>query len=332
MSAPEPYWSDGQVSLLLGDALEVLRQMPATAVDCCVTSPPYYGLRDYGTEGQIGQEDSPGAYVERLREVFAEVYRILADDGTLWLNIGDSYYSGRGNPGPNAADPKQPARRGWVRPVDRPGQDWAKPKNLLGIPWRVALALQADGWTWRNVIPWHKPNAMPTNVDDRLSNKWEPLLLLTKSRRYHFDLDPIREPHLPQSVARASRNRFTPDRSQNGIGSPNTQNPKQSCHPAGANPGDFWEIAHDPFDEWWEIMTVPYPEAHFATFPVQLPVRCIRTTRPGATVLDPFSGAGTTGEACRRLDRRYVGIDLNPAYHDLAVKRYAQATLFGGAA
>ena len=332
-----PYWQDENCSLYLGDALAVLREMPAASADSCVTSPPYYGLRDYGTEGQIGMEDSPDVYVERLREVFAEVHRVLADDGTLWLNVGDSYYSGRGNPGPNAADPKQPARRGWVRPVDRPGQDWAKPKNLLGIPWRVAFALQQDGWTWRNVIPWHKPNAMPTNVDDRLSNKWEPLLLMTKARRYHFDLDPIRVPHTMRPQRRPN------GRPEDRI--PRLGQPRQRWstaardevgvdgHPLGANPGDFWVIEHDPFDEWWDIITMPYPEAHFAVFPVQLPVRCIKAgCKPGGTVLDVFSGAGTTGEACRRLGRRYAGIDLNPAYHDLAVKRYAQGVLDFGEA
>jgi DNA modification methylase len=324
---PVPYWSDDQVSLYLGDALAVLREMPDASADCCVTSPPYYGLRDYGTEGQIGLEASPAEYVERLREVFAEVYRVLADDGTLWLNIGDSYYSGRGNPGPNAADCKQPARRGWVRPVDRPSQDWGTPKSLLGIPWRVAFALQDDGWTWRNVIPWHKPNAMPANVSDRLSNKWEPMLLFSKSRRYQFDLDAISEPlacpntrgHVFGGANKGQHGGMGATERTRGHG---TYTPKDS-----RNPGDFWEIGHDPFDEWWSITTTPFPGAHFAVFPVNLPIRCIRTTRPGATVLDPFSGAGTTGEACRRLGRRYVGIDLNPAYHDLAVKRYAQGVM-----
>lgn len=324
-----PYWQDEQVTLWLGDALQVLCEMPRGSVNCCVTSPPYYGLRDYGTQGQIGLEDSPAEYVERLREVFAEVRRVLADDGTLWLNIGDSYSAGGqgGNRGGHLTGGTH---------LDRvPGPTRVAgmaPKNLLGIPWRVAFALQDDGWTWRNVIPWHKPNAMPASVLDRLSNKWEPVLLMTKSRRYHFDLDPIREPHSEVSLARTRWNRFAADRSQVGVGSANTLNPRQTCHPDGANPGDFWEIESDPFDEWWEIMTSPYPEAHFATFPVQLPVRCIKTTRPGATVLDPFSGSGTTGEACRRLGRKYIGIDLNRAYHDLAIKRYAQGVIDFGEA
>ena len=356
MSAP--YWTDGTCTLLLGDALDVLRGLPDGSADCVVTSPPYYGLRDYGTEGQIGLEASPAEYVERLRGVFAEVRRVLADDGTLWLIIGDSYYSGKGSP--TQPDAKNEGRRGWVRPVDKCGQDWAKPKDLLGIPWRVASALQDDGWYWRNVIPWHKPNAMPENVTDRLSNRWEPILLLSKSRRYHFDLDALREPLLHPdaldqeivfggrnggegkvgaSARRGGLNRSVYGRSGNippGKDRPKNGGPgphHDSAHERGRNPGDFWEIEFDQFDEWWSIATTPYPAAHFAVYPVQLPIRCIRTTRPGATILDPFSGSGTTGEACRRLGRTYVGIDLNPAYHDLAIRRYAQGVMdFGEAA
>ncbi|MBN7321043.1 site-specific DNA-methyltransferase [Mycobacteroides abscessus subsp. massiliense] len=191
MSAP--YYQDDSVTLHHGDALDVAKTLPNGAVDCIVTSPPYFGLRDYGEPGQYGLEDSPVEYVENMRALFSELRRVLADDGTLWLNLGDSYYSGRGNPGPNSADAKQSARRGWTRAVDRPGQRWAKPKDLLGIPWRVAFALQDDGWILRNDIVWAKPNTMPESVTDRLSSKHEYVFLLTKSRRYFFDLDAIRE-------------------------------------------------------------------------------------------------------------------------------------------
>jgi site-specific DNA-methyltransferase (cytosine-N4-specific) len=314
-----PYWSDGICTLLAGDALEVLRGMPAAAADCCVTSPPYYGLRDYGTEGQIGLEDSPAAYVERLREVFAEVRRVLADDGTLWLNIGDSYavrwgsVRGRGRKGLGDDD----IDRSRTGPISHEVRE----KNLMGIPWRTAFALQDDGWVWRNVIVWHKPNATPESAKDRMSTKWEPMLLFSKSRRYHFNLSAISEPPV------------APGRSHG----PNALRGRNLSHPRSAtgayvpadecNPGDCWEILPDPFDEWWTVAVAPYPEAHFATFPVRLPMRCISTTRPGATVLDPFSGSGTTGEACRRLGRKYTGIDLNPAYHDLAIRRYAQGVI-----
>lgn len=337
-----PYWTDGTCTLLLGDALSVLREMPDGSAGCCVTSPPYYGLRDYGTEGQIGLEDSPAAYVERLREVFAEVRRVLAEDGTLWLNIGDSYYSGKGSP--TQPDGKNQGRRGWVRPVDRCGQDWGSPKSLLGVPWRLAFALQDDGWLIRNDIVWHKPNAMPESVTDRLSTRWEHLFLLAKSRRYYFDLDAIREPlAYPEALERgivfggrnggegkvgASAPRGGANRSVYGRPAdvpPGQRGPKnggrgphhKSVHEAGRNPGDVWALS-----------TRQYPEAHFAVFPPELPLRAIKAgSRPGGTVLDPFSGSGTTGEACRLLGRKYTGIDLKSAYHDLAIKRYAQGVL-----
>lgn len=308
------YYEDDTVTLLLGDALEMLRSLPDGSTDCIVTSPPYYGLRDYGVPGQLGLEETPAAYVDTMRAVFAEARRVLVDDGTLWLNLGDSYYSGRGNPGPNSADGKNPARRGWVRPVDRPGQDWGTPKSLLGIPWRAAFALQDDGWILRNEIVWHKPNAMPESVRDRLSNRHEHLFLLTKSPKYWFDLDAIREPHTaPDRVAgaRAFRARNV-NHHRTGTGTYSGPNAR------GRNPGDVWSVA-----------TRPYPAAHFAVFPIDLPLRCIKAgCKPGGTVLDPFSGSGTTGAAARQLDRRYVGIDLNPEYHDLAVQRFSQTALF----
>lgn len=188
-----PYYQDESVSLHHGDALDVAKALPAGGADCIVTSPPYFGLRDYGEPGQYGLEDSPVQYVENMRALFAELRRVLADDGTLWLNLGDSYYSGRGNPGPNADDRKSVARRGWVRAVDRPGQTWAKPKDLLGIPWSVAFALRDDGWYLRNDNIWNKPNPMPESVNDRFSSKHEYVFMLTKSRRYWFDLDAVRE-------------------------------------------------------------------------------------------------------------------------------------------
>lgn len=318
-----PYYQDNTLTLLLGDAVEQLRTLPAGRVACVVTSPPYFGLRDYeGNPNQIGAEASPTEYVAALGRVFAEVHRVLADDGTLWLNLGDSYYSGRGNPGPNSADQKQPARRGWVRPVDRPGQDWAKPKDLLGIPWRAAFALQDAGWYLRNAIVWNKPNAMPESVQDRLAGRYEMLFMLTKSRRYWFDLDSIREPYSPnkpwgintsnkpgEATARVRGHRA--DQHQTGLAGPRTE------HPIGRNPGDVWAIP-----------TAKLAEAHFAAFPVDLPRRCIAAgCRPGGTVLDPFSGAGTTALAAQQLGRRAVGIDINAAYHDIALRRLSDAPL-----
>ncbi|HEY0888923.1 MAG TPA: site-specific DNA-methyltransferase [Nocardioides sp.] len=325
----KPYYSDDLVTLYHGDSLTVLRELPDASVDCCVTSPPYFGLRDYGEEGQYGLESSPAEYVETMRALFAEVRRVLTDDGTLWLNIGDSYYSGRGNPGPNAADEKQPARRGWIRPVDRPGQSWAKPKDLLGIPWRVAFALQDDGWTLRNDIIWAKPNAMPESVSDRLATRHEHLFLLTKGRRYWFDLDPIREPHSDVSVRRAQPHRADPGRTYRegdpyeGVGGAQTLRLDQMNHPLGRNPGDVWSIP-----------TQPFPGAHFAVMPQALAERCILGgCKPGGVVLDPFSGSGTTGLAAAKHGRKYVGIDLNADYLDLSLRtRLAQPGLDFGEA
>lgn len=310
------YYADEQVTLLLGDALEQLRGLPDGSADCIVTSPPYYGLRDYGAESQYGLEESPAAYVDTLRGLFAEARRVLADDGTLWLNLGDSYTGGGGG---NYGSGKSVRSQGGQHLTNvRNRRDASQngglpPKNLLGIPWRTAFALQDDGWIVRNEIVWHKPNAMPESVRDRLSNRHEHLFLLTKSPRYWFDLDAVREPHAAperKAGARAFRARdLNHQRTATGTYSgPDAR---------GRNPGDVWTVA-----------TRPYPAAHFAVFPIDLPLRCIKAgCRPGGTVLDPFSGSGTTGSAARQLGRRYVGIDLNPEYHDLAKARFAQGVL-----
>lgn len=309
-----PYYADDQVTLHHGDALEVLRTLPAGSVDCCVTSPPYYGLRDYGEPGQYGLEASPAAYVETMRAVFAEVRRVLAADGTLWLNLGDSYYSGKGSP--TQPDAKNEARRPPARILDRPGADWARPKSLLGMPWRVAFALQDEGWILRNAVVWDKPNAMPESVTDRLSTTYELVFLLARSPRYWFDLDGIREPHPPQALASADRR----SRSRVAYHAPG-QSPHSSVRPnheAGANPGDVWTIP-----------TQPFAGAHFAVFAPQLVTRCIVAgCKPGGTVLDPFCGSGTTGMVAQQHGRRFVGIDLSRDYLDLALRtRLAQTAI-----
>lgn len=319
----DPYYQDDQIQLYHGQALDVARGFADGSVDCIVTSPPYYGLRDYGEEGQYGLEDSPVEYVENLRALFADLRRVLADDGTLWLNLGDSYYSGRGNPGPNSADKKQSARRGWVRPQDRCGVQWASPKNLLGIPWRVAFALQEDGWILRNDIVWAKPNGMPESVTDRLASKHEYLFMFSKAQRYWFNLDAIREPHSEASVARLASGpvaiaRRTPGEMRDAniygaaAGTNLTPNGKRhnNGHAGGKNPGDVWTLP-----------TQPFPGAHFAVMPVALAQRCIVAgCKPGGTVLDPFSGSGTTGLAAQRTGRKYIGIDLNSEYLDLSLR------------
>lgn len=265
-----------RVTLWHGQALDVLRGMKDASVDCVVTSPPYFGLRDYAVDGQIGMEPTMSEYVENLRSVFAEMRRVLADDGTFWLNLGDSYSSGS-RTYYDTSSGKTAGRVGHARPTSGlPG------KNLLGIPWRVALALQEDGWILRNDVIWSKPNAMPFSGKDRLASRYEHVFLFTKSSGYHFDLDAIRIPHT----------------------SPQTSNP------LGKNPGDVWTIS-----------TKPFPEAHFATYPPELPLVCVRAgCKPNGVVLDPFSGAGTTGLAALEEGHRYVGIDLSAEYLDLSLR------------
>lgn len=300
-------------TLYTGDTLATLAGMPSGSVDCIVTSPPYFGLRDYGVPGQLGLEPTPSEYVEQLRKVFTEARRVLADDGTLWLNLGDTYYSGKGNPGPNSADRKQSARRGLIRSVDKPGVEWAKPKNMLGIPWRVAFALQDDGWILRNDIIWEKPNAMPQSVRDRLSGRYEHVFLLSKGQKYHFDLDAIRVDYVSvqtgkaASFSRDTKDHVIPNQSEKQH---RASRPDESVYGKGKNPGDIWRIN-----------TRGFPEAHFATFPVELPERCILAGCPeDGVVLDPFSGSATTGLAALRNGRRYVGIEINPEYNDLALR------------
>ncbi|GGQ81108.1 DNA-methyltransferase [Streptomyces flaveolus] len=315
MSNPTEYYTDDTVTLLLGDSLEVLRTLPDGAVNCIVTSPPYYGLRDYGTDGQYGLEASPAEYVETMRALFAEARRVLADDGTLWLNLGDSYVCS-----PKGSESKTSGLVGRSNHLTTPAGSGGKnggglaAKQLLGIPWRTAFAMQDDGWILRNEIIWHKPNAMPESVRDRLSTRHEHLFMFSKSPRYWFDLDAIREPHTaPERKAGAGAFRAR-DHNHKRTATSTYTGPDAR----GRNPGDVWCVA-----------TRPYPAAHFAVFPIDLPLRCIKAgCKPGGTVLDPFSGSGTTGAAARQLDRRYIGVDLNPAYHELARERFAQGAFF----
>lgn len=337
----EPYFADESIQLWHGDALEVLQGMPDGSVDCCVTSPPYFGLRDYGVEGQYGLEASPAEYVATMARLFSEVRRVLADDGTLWLNLGDSYSAAtKGTGGTEKSGLLRDGRRETVRVAGaqralaaqttgvRSYEMDRAPKNLLGMPWRVAFALQDDGWTLRNAVVWHKSNAMPESVADRLSSRYEQVFLLSKSRRYWFDLGPIREPHTEVSIARAQPHRAAPGKSRReGLGIPpgspaHTARLDQTLHDGGRNPGDVWTIP-----------TSPFPGAHFACMPLTLAERCVQAgCKPNGTVLDPFSGSGTTGLAAARNGRRYVGIDLNAEYLDLSLRtRLAQSALIEGA-
>jgi DNA modification methylase len=312
-------------TLYVGDARAVLAGMRSESANCIVTSPPYWGKRDYGVAGQYGHEDSPGAYVATMRDVFREARRVLADDGTCWLNLGDSYSaSGGGATGTHA----------YLGEHITTHRATGHAKNLLGLPWRVAFALQDDGWILRNAVIWHKPNAMPESVRDRLNCRHELLFLLVKQPAYWFDLDPIRVPHAA-STRHGQRERRTRPPGHAGC---RTRPPKygpgtrevtaarrygssrhdpcnRRAHPNGRNPGDVWSIP-----------TRPYNGPHFAAYPIDLPLRCISAgCKPGGTVLDPFTGSGTTGLAAIQLDRRFNGIDLSPEFARLAAARLAQA-------
>ena len=340
--------------ILQGDVIEKLKELDDCSVQCCVTSPPYWGLRDYGTasweggdvncdhtismptkwndpkrgtnytrpevagrggdasachlcgakriDSQLGLEETPEEYVENMVEVFREVKRVLKDDGTVWLNLGDSY-NGSGKAGNKDSEyfKKHTEFGKPAKNKDKIGKptkvDGLKPKDLVGIPWRVAFALQSDGWYLRQDIIWHKPNPMPESVTDRCTKSHEYIFLLTKSAKYFYDADGIGEKTLTQ------------DNSNNGLKTNNYEKRNKRSV--------------------WTINTKPYKEAHFAVFPPKIPELCIKAgTSEGDTVLDPFFGSGTTGWIAQRLGRKWIGIELNPEYVKIAEKRFQQQELF----
>lgn len=274
-----------------------LPKLPEKSVQCCVTSPPYYGLRDYGHGDQLGLEETPELYVEKMVQVFREVRRVLADDGTLWLNLGDTYNAYKANTG----DTNYAGFSG--RPEHKQGLTvkGLKPKDLIGIPWRVAFALQADGWYLRQDIIWHKPNPMPESVTDRCTKAHEYIFLLSKSPRYYYDAE---------AVAEGASNRINGGRLSEGRGA------------QGWKGKTINERMERNRRSVWTVSTQPYPEAHFAVYPPALITPCIQAgTKPGNVVLDPFFGSGTTGEVALRLGRKFVGFEINPEYIALAEKR-----------
>jgi DNA modification methylase len=289
-----------------GDSAEVLRDLPAASVQCCVTSPPYWGLRDYGDERQIGQESTPEEYVARLVEVFREVRRVLRDDGVLWLNLGDSYTSGgRDSRAPDSKDSKG-GRENESRP---PTPSGLKPKDLVGIPWMVAFALRADGWYLRSEVIWSKPNPMPESVTDRPTKAHEQVFLLTKSSRYFYDAKAIAEPtkgvglswEKRKALGEGSRRGFA----QNGISNIGTGTERNAR-------------------SVWEITPEPCALAHFATMPPELARRCILAgSRKGGIVIDPFGGAATTALMALAHGRRAILCEINPDYIALQHERLA---------
>lgn len=323
------------VSILKGDCRDILRTLPDESVQCVVTSPPYWGLRDYGVDGQLGLERSLGEHVNVMVDVFREVRRVLRSDGTLWLNYGDSYATSVN--GRSAADTKAAGNDdrtfrdkpfstiGPIHRGKRDGDRWGggnnsdatlKPKDLCGIPWRVAFALQADGWWLRQDIIWSKPNPMPESVKDRCTKAHEYIFLMSKSERYRYDGEAIREPVTDSSLARVAQNDGNPVWNGNRARS-STQNPQTI---------DITKMVREDGTRnkrsVWTVNTEGYREAHFATFPPALVEPCILAGCPkGGTVLDPFGGAGTTGMVADRLGRNSILIELNPEYAEMAERR-----------
>jgi DNA modification methylase len=329
-----PAFSTPHVTLYVGDAFAVLRELPAGAVDCVVTSPPYWGLRDYDVVGQLGLEATPEAYVASLTAVFREVHRILRPHGTLWLNLGDSYSAAaKGNDKGwdksglsarrNGQRKIQDAQRAAIAPHRNFGG--LKSKDMVGIPWRVAFALQADGWYLRSDIVWSKPNPMPESVTDRPTKSHEYVFLFAKSERYFFDQAAVREEASPASLARIAQPNFAnqkggpKDYATTGVNA--NRSMRKTIENFALNPGRNIRTV-------WEIATHPYAEAHFATFPEELPRRCILAGCPAdGVVLDPFAGSGTTLAVARDLGRRAIGIELQPSYVPLIERRCAQLAM-----
>jgi DNA modification methylase len=299
---------------LLGAAEDRLKDIQSESVDCCVTSPPYWGLRDYGNDKQVGLEKTPEEFINNLVKIFRQVKRVLKSEGTLWVNIGDCYAgSGKGgNPQYN-----KNSQNANLNPFYKSGN--IKAKDLVGIPWMLAFALRADGWYLRQDIIWNKPNPMPESVNDRCSKSHEYIFLLSKSPQYYFNSAAIKEPlknpnrDLMQSVG--------------GKKHKNIQEKGQKIH-------SFHKTRNESGEEWksesgmankksvWTVTTKPFNKAHFATFPIDLIIPCIKAGSPiGGIVLDPFMGSGTTAKAAIELQRNFIGVELNQDYINIAEER-----------
>lgn len=378
--------------IIQGDCLEVLKTLPDESVDCCITSPPYYGLRDYGTgewvggdpncphkrlskyspstitghaqeelrgnvgdaiykavcplcgavrvDKQIGLEETPEQYVQKLVDVFHEVKRVLKDDGTLWLNLGDTYNTSTYKKDENSSGHgKQGTNKGsYENVVERPHDKNCKTKDLIGIPWMTAFALRADGWYLRQDIIWHKPNPMPESVKDRCTKSHEYIFLLSKKPHYYFDYEAIQEPAVGQygdeTAIKFGGNKYGDnDDSHFQTYSGNEWKPKHKNLMYDGQAPNTMHIKRAkglPDEEYtvrnkrdvWDITTKAVKEAHFATYPEELVEPCVKAgSRVGGVVLDPFFGSGTTGKVAEQLNREYIGIDLNPEYIEIAKKR-----------
>ena len=331
--------------IITGHVLEGLRQLEDGSVNCCITSPPYFGLRDYGMPEQLGLENTPEEYVANMVAVFREVRRVLRDDGTLWLNIGDSYAGGGGGNFNNTGKTRTGCHVQNIR--NKPA--WltsagVKAKDLIGIPWMLAFALRADGWFLRQDIIWHKPNPMPESVTDRCTKSHEYLFLLTKSPKYYYDAEAIKsEAKNPADDYRRMNqqrdvNKSAPDELKNGIRVRKSGNKERKPASARGVPGDDtgkttgdvagsvpWEGTKANKRSVWTVTTKPFRDAHFATYPPELIEPCVLAGCPwGGIVLDPFFGSGTTGVVAGLHGRQYIGIELNPDYVTIAERRLQQ--------
>jgi len=307
-----------------GDCRTTMRRWKEQGIKAqtCVTSPPYYGLRDYGHEGQIGLEETPEDYIKAMVEVFRCVWEVLEDDGTLWLNIGDSYYNYRPGKGQalvqqsvansNQDLPQTCARRGNKL-------DGIKEKDLIGIPWMMAFALRADGWYLRQDIIWHKPNPMPESVQDRCTKAHEYIFLMSKSQKYYYDADAIKEESINTAEEQEAKRNKIEHKGQRDNGD-------MRHTTSGFTKTGIYEKRNKR--SVWTVTTKPYAGAHFAVFPSDLIEPCILAGAPvGGVVLDPFMGSGTTGQVAQNLGRQYMGCELNIDYKPLQNKRLAQQSL-----
>ena len=304
------------VTVLEGDSRTVLATLPEASVQCCVTSPPYFGLRDYGHNGQIGLEATTDDYVAEMVALFREVRRVLKDDGTLWLNLGDSYAgSGKGPSQSLSAEARDMTHTMHTAFVP----DGLKPKDLIGIPWRVAFALQADGWYLRQDIIWHKPNPMPESVTDRCTKAHEYVFLLSKSGSYYFDHEAVKEPSVTSPEMQVAKRNKAPHNGQRDAGMRETT-------------GGFDKVTkiYEKRNRRsvWTINTKPFKGAHFAVMPEALVEPCVLAgSKAGDTILDPFTGSGTVAVVAERHGRSFVGAELNPDYVQIAYLRIAGARI-----
>ncbi len=308
---------DRNVNIMMGDCIDSMKShIDSKSVQTCITSPPYFGLRDYGVDGQIGLEKTPDIYVRKIVEVFREVRRVLRDDGTVWLNIGDSYAGsgkGRGADGLHQKGGKQGTNMGACAGILRRNQSSLPAKNLIGIPWRVAFALQEDGWYLRQDIIWRKPNPMPESVADRCTKSHEYIFLLSKSPKYYFDNESIKEPVSPGTLSRLSQNIDSQAGSNRIPGKINgSMKAVGSIHKRNKR-------------SVWTVSTKPYKRAHFATFPIDLIEPCVLAgSKKNDIVLDPFAGSGTVGQAALKHGRKSILCELNIDYKSLIVERVSK--------